>query len=147
MFDLKALRAAGAMLARQAQEKAAADPAAANDIIDMYPLLKKWTPGTMEKPVEHAAGEVRVYEDMPWQCIIGHAHHGESGWEPGGNSALWALYHGRDAGHALPFKAEGHNPYMIGHWCTEEGKAYRCIADNTVWPPSVLAGSWEAVSE
>lgn len=144
MFDLKVLRAAGAMIARQAREKVAADPHAANDIIDMYPLLKKWTPGTGEKPAAYTKREVCVHENMPWLCTAGHVHHGEPGWEPGGNSALWALCHGRDAAHALPFVEEGHNPYMTGHWCTENGKAYQCIADNTVWPPSMLPENWEA---
>ena len=120
------------------------DPEAANDIIDLYPLLKKWTPGTMEKPAAYIMGEVRVHEDMPWQCIVGHTHHGEAGWEPGGDSALWALYHGRDAAHALPFQAESHNPYMAGQWCTENGRAYRCTSDNTVWAPGVRPENWEA---
>ena len=143
MFNLDKLRAVGKMVARQAQEKAAADPAAANDIIDMSPLLKEWTPGTMSNPVQYNLNDVRVYDGLPWWCMTRHTHSGEPGWEPDGNTALWAVYHGRDAAHALPFKAEGHNPYMIGHWCTEAGKAYECIADNTVWSPSVMSANWK----
>lgn len=147
MFDLDKLRAVGAMVARQAREKAAADPQAANDIIDMTPLLKEWKPGTRDNPVEYAKNAVAVYDGLPWLCITAHTHHGEPGWGPGGASALWAVYHGRDAAHALPFRAEGHNPYMVGHWCLEDGKPYECIVDDTVWPPSVLPGSWKEGEE
>ena len=144
MFNFDKLRAIGAMVARQAQEKAAENYEAANDIIDMSPLLKEWKPGTMEKPVTFARGDVRVHDNLPWWCVTAHTHHGEEGWQPGSASALWALYHGRDAAHALPFKAEGHNPYMTDHYCTEGGEAYRCKRDNVVHAPSILPDAWEA---
>lgn len=143
MFDLNKLRAVGAMVAKQAQEKAAADPSAANDIIDMSPLLKEWTPGTMDKPVMYSKNDVRTYNGLPWWCMTAHTHSGEPGWEPDGGTALWAQFHGRDAAHALPFKAEGHNPYMTGHWCTEDGRPYECIADGTVWSPSMRPQNWK----
>lgn len=142
MFDLEKMRAIGKMMAKQAQEKAAAEPEAANEIIDMSPLLKAWKPGTMDKPVTFARGDVRVYDSLPWWCVTAHTHHGEEGWEPGSTSALWAQYHSRDAAHALPFKAEGHNPYNTGHWCTEDGTAYECLQDGTTYPPSVLSSAW-----
>lgn len=144
MFDLNKLRAIGAMVAKQAREKAAADPEAANDIIDMSPLLKEWKPGTMDKPVTYERLDVRTYDNLPWWCVTAHTHHGEEGWEPGSASALWAQYHGRDAAHALPFKAEGHNPYNAGHWCTEDETPYECLQDGTVHPPSVLLSAWRA---
>lgn len=144
MFNFEKLRAIGMMVAKQAQEKAAANYEAANDIIDMSPLLKVWKPGTMANPEKYARGDVRIHDDMPWWCVTGHAHSGEMGWQPGGAGALWALYHGRDAAHALPFAAEGHNPYMAGHYCTENGTAYRCKRDNVVHAPSVLPEAWEA---
>lgn len=142
MFDLEKMRAIGKMMAKQAQEKAAADPEAANDIIDMSPLLKAWKPGTMGKPVTFARGDVRVYDNLPWWCVTGHTHHGEEGWQPGSTSALWAQYHGRDADHALPFKAEGHNPYNIGHWCRYKDVAYECLQDGVVYDPEVLPSAW-----
>lgn len=146
MFDLNQMRAIGKMMAKQAQEKAAADYEAANDIIDMSPLLKAWKPGTMDKSVTFARGDVRVYDNLPWWCVTGHTHHGEPGWEPGSTSALWAQYHGRDAEHALPFVAEGHNPYNADHYCTEDGKVYRSKRDGVVHAPSVLPYAWELIS-
>lgn len=146
MFDLNQMRAIGKMMAKQAQEKAAADPEAANEIIDMSPLLKAWKPGTMDKPVKYDLHDVRIYEGLPWWCVTAHTHYGEPGWEPGENTALWAQYHGRDADHALPFKAEGHNPYNAGHWCLENNVAYKCLRDGVVHPPSVLPDAWEVDS-
>ena len=144
MFDLNKLRAVGAMVARQAQEKAAADPEAANDIIDMSPLLRAWKPGTMDKPITHTLGEVCTYADLPWHCITAHTHRGEADWEPDGENALWALYHGRDAAHALPFKAEGHNPYNVGHWMIwTNGLRYRSNMDGNVFTPDSYPISWD----
>lgn len=144
MFDLEKMRAIGKMMAKQAQEKAAADYEAANDIIDMSPLLKAWKPGTMDKPVTYNRFDVRTHEGLPWWCVTAHTHHGEEGWEPGSISALWAQYHGKDAAHALPFKAEGHNPYNTGHWCSYKDVAYECLQDGVVYPPSVLPSAWRA---
>lgn len=144
MFNFEKLRAIGAMVARQAQEKAAADPEAANEIIDMSPLLKAWKPGTMDKPVTYSRNDVRVFDSLPWWCVTAHTHHGEEGWEPGSISALWAQYHGKDAAHALPFKAEGHNPYNTGHWCSYKDVAYECLQDGVVYDPEVLPSAWRA---
>lgn len=143
MFDLNKLRAIGAMVARQAREKAAADPEAANDIIDMSPLLAPWRAGTADKPIEHTMGEVCTHADLPWYCKSPHMHRGEPGWEPDGETALWALYHGRDAAHALPFKAEGHNPYNVGHWMIWNGFCYRSNMPNNTWTPEGYPSGWD----
>ena len=137
MFDLRKLRAIGAMAARQAREMASADPTAANAIIDMAPLLKPWKEGAW------AHGEVCVHDGLPYRCMMAHDSMGNPAWSPACAAALWAVYHGTDAAHALPFKAEGHNPYKIGEWCTEGGEAYMCMEDATVWPPSVTPQRWK----
>ena len=144
MFNLNQMRAIGKMMAKQAREKADADYEAANEIIDMSPLLKAWKPGTMNKPVTYNRFDVRTHEGLPWWCVTGHTHHGEDGWQPGSTYALWAQYHGRDADHALPFKAEGHNPYNTGHWCTYKDVAYECLQDAVVYDPEVLPSAWRA---
>ena len=144
MFDLAKLRAVGAMVARQAQEKADADPEAANDIIDMSPLLKEWKPGSVDKPITHPLGDVVTYAGLPWHCTSAHTHRGEAGWEPDAGTALWALYHGRDAAHALPFRKESHNPYHNGHWMIwTDGRYYRSNMDNNVWDPSEYSTRWD----
>lgn len=144
MFDLDKLRAVGAMVARQAREKASADPEAANDIIDMSPLLKAWKPGTMDKPIVHAFGDVVTFVGLPWHCTSAHTHRGEADWEPDAGTALWALYHGRDAAHALPFQAEGHNPYNSGHWMIwTNGLRYRSNMNGNVYTPESYPISWD----
>lgn len=143
MFDLKQLRAVGAMVAKQAREKAAAEPEAANDIIDMSPLLAPWKAGTAEKPVEHKLGDIVAYADMPWHCLVAHTHRGEPDWEPNGLTALWAQYHGRDAAHALPFRSEGHNPYNEGHWMLwTDGWRYRSTMNTNTWSPVDYPSGW-----
>lgn len=137
MFDLEKLRAVGAMVARQAREKAAADYEAANDIIDMAPLLKPWQVG---KWLLHA---VCVYGGLPYWCMMEHDSTGIPNWTPAYNTALWALYHGRDAAHALPFKAEGHNPYNTGHWTIWNGYRYRSNTDAVVHSPADRPAAWD----
>ena len=137
MFDLEKLRAVGAMVARQAREKAAADPEAANDIIDMSPLLKPWSQGKWDTLA------VCVHESLPYWCVIGHDSTDVPNWSPADDTALWALYHGRDSAHALPFKAEGHNPYHKGHWAIYEGERYVSTKENNVWSPDDYPDGWE----
>lgn len=138
MFDLEKLRAVGAMVARQAREKAAADYEAANDIIDMSPLLKPWQEGVWK---QH---DVCVLFGLPYWCMMGHDSTGNPLWSPAHDTALWALYHGRDAAHALPFKAEGHNPYNTGHWMIwEDGFRYRSNMEGNVWTPEGYPEGWD----
>lgn len=138
MFDLAKLTAIGKMMAKQAREKAAADPTAANDIIDMAPLLKKWCEGKWTND------DVCVYDGLPYWCMQPHDSTGNPMWSPAYETALWALYHGRDASHALPFKVEGHNPYHTGHWMIwTDGFYYRSKQENNVWSPKDLPSGWD----
>ena len=138
MFDLSKLQAIGKMIAKQAREKAAADPTAANDIIDMAPLLKKWCEDDWKKD------DVCVCNDLPYWCMQAHNSIGNPTWSPAYETALWALYHGRDVSHALPFKAEGHNPYNEGHWMIwTDGFYYRSKQNSNVWTPADLPTGWD----
>lgn len=138
MFDLKKLQAVGAMVARQARAKAAEDPEAANDIIDMAPLLKQWREGSW------ARNDVCVYDGLPYWCMQEHDSTGNPMWSPAYDTALWALYHGRDAAHALPFKAEGHNPYHKGNWMIwTDGYRYCSNMENNVWTPEGYPQGWD----
>ena len=135
MLNTETMRAVGKLLARTARE--AASTAEANDVIDLAPLLRKWEEGPW------AVGDVCTWEGLPVWCMTAHDSTGQPMWSPAYETALWAQYHGRDAAHALSFKAEGHNPYNTGHWCLEDGKAYRANRDGVVYPPSVLPEAWE----
>lgn len=62
---------------------------------------------------------------------------------PSQSPTVWTHCHGTTPETARPFAAEGHNPYMAGHYCTENGNVKRCTQNNTVHAPSVLPGAWE----
>lgn len=62
---------------------------------------------------------------------------------PSQSPTVWTHCHGTTPETARPFAAEGHNPYMAGHYCTENGHVKRCTQNNTVHAPSVLPGAWE----
>lgn len=139
MLNMTKLFAIGKFAARQAQ--AEAPTAAANDVIDMVPLLKGWQEGS------YAVGDVVVYEGIPYKCAQEHTSMGNPTWNPKDAASLWARYHATDAKHALPyFQPTGaHDAYMLGEYAVFNGTVYRCVMDGTVHDPATLPTSWEAV--
>lgn len=65
--------------------------------------------------------------------------------QPSKSPTMWTHCHGTTPETARPFVAEGHNPYMTGHYCTEDGVAKRCNRDNVVHAPSVLPEAWDDI--
>ena len=144
MLDTSTMRAIGMMVARLA--RTVAPESNANEVIDLSPLLEPWKAGTTDAPISYAAGDVRTHAGQPWKCVQAHAHHGETGWEPGVAASLWANYHAMDAAHALPWIAPtgAHDAYQAGEWMIwTDSKPYRCTQDATVWGPDALPGAWE----
>lgn len=141
MLNLTKLYAIGKLAARQARTEA--PHAAANDVIDMVPLLKPWSPGVK------TAGMVEVYEGYPYKCVQDHDSTGNESWNPADAPSLWANYHATDAAHALPYvqPTGAHDAYQTGEYAKWKDKVVRCKADGTVHDPDTLPGSWEAVAE
>lgn len=109
------------------------------EINDNMVAIRPWVPGV------YAVGDVRMYDGIPYHCKQAHDSTANPDWTPPKAPALWPHYHGTTPETAREFVAEGHNPYMVGHYCTENGKVYRCKQDNTVHAPSVLPGAWVGV--
>lgn len=146
MLDTNTMRAVGMMVARLARGRAVEAGVAANEVIDLAPLLEPWRAGSTGNPVVYAAGDVRTYSGQPWKCAQGHTHSGEPGWEPGTAASLWAAYHATDAANALPWQAPtgAHDAYQTGEWMIwTDGKPYRCTQNATVWGPDEMPGAWE----
>lgn len=144
MLDTNTMRAIGRLIGRQARIQA--PDAAANNVIDLGPLLAPWRAGTIDAPVSYVARDVRTHAGQPWRCAQGHTHHGEPGWEPGVAASLWSPYHATDAAHALPWvqPTGAHDAYQADEWMIwTDSKPYRCTKDATVWGPDVLPGVWE----
>ena len=141
MFNFEKLRAIGAMVARQAQEKAVQESTTANEVISMAPLLKEWKPG------KHEVGEVVVQNGSPYKVIQTHDSTGNPTWNPADTPALFAPYHATDRAHALPWRAPtgAHDTYHTGEWMIyTDGLAYECRQGATVYGPDVLPEAWEA---
>jgi len=83
-------------------------------------------------------------DGVPYWAL--HTHSSVEGAElqPSLTPTIWAHCHGTTLETARPFVAEGHNPYMAGHYCTENGAVFVCIQNNTVHAPSVLPQAWNA---
>ena len=139
MLDFRQMRAIGMQAARQARASVT-EQTAANDVIDLYPLLTPWKEGP------YAAGDVVVYENYPYRVVQAHDSTGNAGWNPKDAPALFAAYHATDRAHALPYVAPSgaHDAYMMDEWMIwTDGRFYRCRQDATVWGPDVLPGAWE----
>lgn len=65
--------------------------------------------------------------------------------QPSLSPTIWTHCHGTTPETARPFVAESYNPYMTGHYCTEDGVVKRCTLDNIVYSPSELPYAWEDV--
>lgn len=67
--------------------------------------------------------------------------------EPEELPAQYGFVWSDDPAKALPFVAISTSPYMKGNCCTENGKTYRSLHDNTVAAPSAWPQGWEEVAE
>lgn len=133
------LRAIGAAAARWARNIAAQADAAANDVIELVPLLRPWEQGAW------AAGDVCAHAGAPYKCIQSHDSTGNAAWSPDKVPALFAPYHATDARHALPYAPPTHaeDAYNAGEWMVYvDGEKYECLADGTVYPPDRLPAAW-----
>lgn len=150
MLDMKAMRAIGGLLARQARARAVEADAQADEVISLGPLLEEWQAGTAAEPVTYAAGVVRVRYGVPYRCAPpGHTHRGEPGWAPGEAPALWIPYHATSAECALPWERPtgAHDMYKAGEFMIyTDGVTYRAKMD-TAYSPEEYAQAWEAVQE
>lgn len=125
----------------------AAFNAAAAEINDNAAALRLWLPGTADKPRDYARTDIRVdpADGCPYWAMVAHTSYAGQELRPSTSPTIWAHCHGTTPETARPFVAEGHNPYMSGHYCTENGAVYLCKQDATVHAPSVLPQAWEAV--
>ena len=137
MPDKSRLYAVGMLAARSA--RAIAPEAAANDVIDMTPLLRPWRAGL------YLPGDVIVYGGKPYRCVQEHNSADSPAWNPEAARSLWAAYHATDAAHALDWvqPAGAHDAYMLGEYVRWKGGIRRCIMDGTVHDPDTLAQNWE----
>lgn len=140
MLDTNLMRAVGTLLARQARTRAKEPDTAANEVIDLTPLLKPWQPGSYE------VGDVVAFGGQPRRCVQGHNSSDNPGWSPTGAPALWAPYHATDRAHALPWvpPTGAHDAYQVAEYMIwSDGAVYRCKVDATVHGPDILSTAWE----
>lgn len=65
--------------------------------------------------------------------------------QPSKSPTIWTHCHGTTPETARPFVAEGHNPYMKGHYCTENGSIYECVVHGNVYSPATYPAGWKEV--
>ena len=98
--------------------------------------------------VDYVRGDVRVdpADGVPYWAMHDNGKTSGQVHQPSVSPTVWVHCHGTTMETARPFIAEGHNPYMTGHYCTENGGIFRCKRDNVVHAPSVLLDAWEKVA-
>ena len=93
---------------------------------------------------DYVRGDIAVdpADNVPYWAIHSHGPSTGQVWQPSLSPTIWMHCHGTSPETARPFVAESHNPYMVGHYCIEDGVPKRCIRNNTVHAPSVLPEAW-----
>lgn len=109
--------------------------------------IRVWIVGTADKPRTYNRTDIRIdsADGTPYWAMVTHTSYPGQELQPSKTPTIWAHCHGTTPGTARPFVAEGHNPYMTGHYCTEDGVAKRCNRDNVVHAPSVLPEAWDDI--
>ena len=96
---------------------------------------------------DYKRGDVRIDSEdgVPYWAMHDHGISTGIVCQPSKSPTMWVHCHGTTPETARSFVAEGHNPYMVGHYCFEGDVVARCNQDNTIHPPSVLPTAWEIV--
>lgn len=99
------------------------------------------------KDRDYVRGDVAIdpADNYPYWAMLANGPSTGQVHQPSTSPTIWTHCHGTTPETARPFVAEGHNPYMEGHYCTENGAVYLCKHNNTVYAPSVLSQAWEKV--
>lgn len=145
MLDNNIMYALGKAIAKYAREIVMEDTSiTTNEIIDFAPLLSQWKQGQYE------VGDIVIYNNYPYKCIINHDSTGNSLWNPKDAQSLWSNYHGTDSMHALPYvKPSGaYDAYMINEYMIwNDSMIYKSIMDNNVYNPDEYPSGWEFIEE
>lgn len=114
---------------------AAEDTAALNTVAD---FVRPWKPGS------YSAGDVRMYENIPYKCVQAHDSTENPDWYPPAVPALWMQYHGTSRETARPWVSPtgAHDQYLAGEWMIyTDGETYECLS-NTVYAPDAYPAAW-----
>ena len=116
--------------------------ASASAINENAAAIRTWL-----RDADYVRGDIRTdpIDGVPYWAMHDHGASTGQVHQPSFSPTIWTHCHGTTPETARPFIAEGHNPYMYGHYCTESGVIKRCIQDNTVYAPSVWPQAWEIV--
>lgn len=137
-LNAQSSRANALIMTSQAQTMARA--AVPDDVIALSIYFPEWT----ER--DYALDDVITYEGQPFKCAQAHNSTGNPAWNPMDAPSLWANYHAQSKLMALPWinPTGAHDAYQSGEWMIwTDGNAYECIANNTVYGPDSLPGSWK----
>lgn len=102
---------------------------------------------TWLEEADYSRGDVAIDPDDKTPYWAMHANGKSTGQvrKPSASPTVWTHCHGTTPETAREFVSEGHNPYMQGHYCKKNGRAYRCLENNTIHAPDVYPQAWEEV--
>ena len=114
--------------------------ASASEINKNAAAIRVWL-----RDADYARGDVRVdpLDSIPYWAMHNHGVSTGHVCQPSQSPTMWTHCHGTTPETARPFVAEGHNPYMQGHYCIENGRIKRCALNNITHAPSELSYAWE----
>lgn len=113
----------------------------ATTVNQIMTIIRDWQPG------KHIAGDVRMYDGIPYKCVQAHDSAANPGWTPDTVPALWMQYHGTGKDTARPFlQPQGaHDAYQKDEYCVFEGKTYKSKVSANTYSPKDYAQNWTLV--
>lgn len=117
-------------------------------IIDAEELCDTWLAGTMDNPKTYVKDYPYRYQGQVYKCNQTHQNHGETGYEPSENEALFSIAHTKNKANPKPFvQPKGsHDAYMKDECCLfeidEVMKLCTSKEDNNTWNPKDYAQGW-----
>lgn len=117
---------------------------------DIAEAFRPWKAGTLAQPQAYAAQEVVQLDGRLYRCAQAHVHHGEPGWSPADQNALWvALGLAVEDPDEIPQWVQpggAHDAYALGDRVRYEGKVWESEFDGpNTWAPGTYG--WVEVVE
>lgn len=107
------------------------------EINDNMVAIRPWAPSKFKAETAEEPADVRMYEGIPYKCVLTHDSTGNDTWNPAATPALWMQYHGTSKATARPWlqPTGAHDMYKAGEWMIwTDGLAYPCLSDTTYSP-------------
>lgn len=134
---MRVTNAIGVLLAHMTKEVVNQPNCPRNTVIELAPLIQKWTPNA-----HYAGHEMATYKDIPIRCLAPHIGRNQF---DAAEASYWRPTYGTDKDHVLSWHApfNEHWKYKSGQIVTYKDEYYWCVhSTDSTTPPDVDTEHW-----